>query len=82
MKSQKSLGKIETAMKRRVTVEKKKSFDLQKANKKDMLKAYFSAFIYTFISFNFRTKWSRKLATFPSDVGPWKGKGEVFFSKS
>ena len=63
-------------------MEKKKSSDLQKANKKDMLTAYFSAFIYTFISFNFRTKWSGKLATFPSDVGPWKGKGEVFFPKS
>ena len=59
-------------------MEKKKSSDLQKANRKDMLTAYFSAFI----SFNFRTKWSGKLATFPSDVGPWKGKGEVFFSKS
>ena len=61
-------------------MEKKKSSDLQKANKKDMLKAYCPAFIYTFISSNFRTKWSGKLATFPSDVGPWKG--EVLFSKS
>ena len=69
-------------MKRRVTVEKKKSSDLQKANKKDMLKAYCSAFIYTFISSNFRTKRSGKLATFPNDVGPWKGEGDVFFSKS
>ena len=29
---------------------------------------------------NLRRKWSGKLATFPSDVGAWKG--EVFFSKS
>ena len=63
-------------------MEKKKSSDLKKGNKRDMLKAYCSAFIYTFISSNFRTKWSGKLATFPSDVGPWKGKGEVFFSRS
>ena len=29
---------------------------------------------------NLRRKWSGKLATFPSDVGAWKG--EVFFSES
>ena len=81
LKSRKSLGKIETAMKRRVTVEKKKSSYLQKANEKDMLKSIlFSFYLHFLFISNLRRKWSGKLATFPSDVGAWKG--EVSFSKS
>ena len=54
----------------------------QKANKKiwSAKSILFSFYLHFLFISNLRRKWSGKLATFPSDVGAWKG--EVFVSKS